>query len=68
VTRRRAKTAVSTEEKPVETAEVAAEAKPEEKPTKPTRKRSKKAETAEAATDEVEASALTEKEKKDATT
>ena len=68
VTRRRAKTAVSTEEKPVETAEVAAEAKPEEKPTKPTRKRSKKAETAEAATDEVEASALTEKEKKDAAT
>jgi len=56
VTRRRAKAAVSTEEKP------------EEKPTKQTRKRSKKAETAEAATDEVEASALTEKEKKDAAT
>jgi len=68
VTRRRAKTAVSAEEKPAETAEVATEVKAEEKPTKPARKRSKKAETAEAATDEVEASALTEKEKKDAAT
>jgi len=68
VTRRRAKTAVSAEKKPAETAEVATEVKAEEKPTKPARKRSKKAETAEAATDEVEASALTEKEKKDAAT
>jgi small subunit ribosomal protein S3 len=68
VTKRRAKTAVSAEEKPAETAEVATEVKAEEKPTKPARKRSKKAETAEAATDEVEASALTEKEKKDAAT
>jgi len=68
VTRRRAKAAVSAEEKPAETAEVATEVKAEEKPTKPARKRSKKAETAEAATDEGEASALMEKEKKDATT
>jgi len=68
VTRRRAKTAVSAEKKPAETAEVATEVKAEEKPTKSARKRSKKAETAEAATDEVEASALTEKEKKDAAT
>jgi len=60
VTRRRAKKVVATEETPTEPV---AEVKAEEKPAKPARKRSKKATTA-----KEEASALTEKEEKDAAT